>query len=340
MNWYMQSGKDSDVIMSTRIRISRNIEGIPFVNKCNDEELKHVFNTMKSITPLIGYGLKFIALKDIDTLDRSVLVEKNIISPDFAKSKNPYLAIIINDEENICIEINEDDHIKLQVFGAGQELENLMNLAIEIDQKLEENVPYSFSEKYGYLTACPTNVGTGLKVSVLAHLPALSLTENIRKVLNIINNLGMNIRGTYGDGSKSEGDQYLICNNQTLGVTEKEITKNLKLISEKVIEQERTARKFLGKKEVELADKVYRDFGILTNARKISEEEARRLTSSVKLGTDLGIIEKLSDTKILELILKIKSANLQKQVGNTLSKYDEEIERAKLIKEIIANENN
>lgn len=335
MNWYLQNGKDSDVIMSTRVRLARNIQGIPFVQRCNEEELKNVYNTMKKIAPAIGYGLRFIALNDIENLDKEVLVEKHIISPEFSLSKNPYAAIIINDEENICIEVNEEDHIKLQVFGAGQELENLMNLAIEIDEKIEDYVAYSFSEKYGYLTACPTNVGTGLKISVLAHLPALSLTGNIRKVLNVINNLGMNIRGIYGEGSKVEGDIYQISNNQTLGITEKEITKNLKLISQKVMEQERTARKFLGKKEVELADKVYRDFGILNYARKITEEETKKLLSSIKLGTDLGIIEELNDSKIAELILKTKPANLQKQSGNTLSVYEQEIERAKIIREII-----
>lgn len=335
MNWYMQNGKDSDVIISTRVVLSRNIKGIPFVLKCNNEQLKSVYSTMQKITPMIGYGLRFIALKDIEDLDKKILVEKNIISKEFSINKNPYAAIMINDEENICIEINEEDHIKLQVFSSGQETENLMNLAIEIDQKIEDYVHYSFSERYGYLTACPTNVGTGLKISVLAHLPALSLTGNIRKVVNVINNLGMSIKSAYGES----GDIYKISNNQTLGITEKEITKNVKLISQKVIEQERTARKFLGKKEVELADKVYRDYGILINARKLSEEEAKKLLSSVKLGTDLGIIDELNDSKVSELILKTKPANLQKQLGTTLSEYDQEIERAKMIKIIISEEN-
>lgn len=338
MNWYLQNGKDSDVIISTRVRLSRNINGLPFVQKCSPEELKKVYSKMEKITPSLGYGLKFISLNSIDDLTKQVLVEKHIISPDFSKTENPYSAIIINDEENICIEINEEDHIKLQVFSSGLELENLMNLAIEIDQKLEDYVSYSFSKKYGYLTACPTNVGTGLKVSVLAHLPALTITGNIRKVLNVVNNLGMSIRGMYGEGSKVEGDIYQISNNQTLGVTEKEITKNLKLISQKVIEQERMARKFLGKKEVELEDKLYRDFGVFANARKIAEGEALELLSNVKLGTDLGIIKELTDSKISELWLKIKPASLKESVGKNLSEYEEEIERARVIRAIIAKD--
>ena len=263
MNWYLQSGKDSDVIISSRVRLSRNIEGIPFVQKCKDEELKTVYDKLENVVPSLGYGLKFISLKDLDDINKEILVEKRLISPEFAKSKNPYTAIIINDEENICIEVNEEDHIKLQVFSSGVELENLMNLAIEIDQKLETLVPYSFNKKYGYLTACPTNVGTGLKISILAHLPGLTVTGNVRKVLNAVNNLGMSVRGLYGEGSKVEGDFYQIANNQTLGVTEKEITKNLRLISQKVIEQERLARKYLTKKGIEIEDKIYRDFGVL-----------------------------------------------------------------------------
>lgn len=335
MNWYLQSGKDSDVIISSRVRLSRNIEGIPFVGKCKEEELKTVYSKLKSIVSSLGYGLKFIDLKDLDDINKEVLVEKHLISPEFAKSKNPYSAIILNDEENICIVINEEDHIKLQVFCSGIELENLMNLAIEIDQKLENLVPYSFSKKYGYLTACPTNVGTGLKISVMAHLPALSVTGNIRKVLNAVNNLGMSVKGVYGEGSKAEGDIYQISNNQTLGVTEKEITKNLKLISQKIIEQERLARKYLGKKGLDLEDRIYRDFGLVSNARKISEEEARELLSSVKLGTDLGIIQELNDSKVAKLMLETKPACIQKRLGKRLSVYEQDIERANIIKEII-----
>ena len=336
MNWYLQNGKDSDVIISSRVRLSRNIEGIPFVSKCKTEELKTVYKKMKEVAPLIGYGLKFVGLKDLNDLNRETLVEKNLISPEFAKSKNPFSAIIINDEENICITINEEDHIKLQVFGSGLELENLMNLAMEIDQKLEELIPYSFHKKYGYLTACPTNVGTGLKVSVFAHLPALTITGNIRKFLSAINNLGMSVKGVYGDGSKAEGDIYQISNNQTIGITEKEITKNLKLISQKVLEQEKMARKYLTKKGIDLEDKLYRDFGVLSNARKISEEETRELISNVKLGTDLGIISELNDTKISELMLYTKPASLSLRVGKKLSVYEQEIERANVIKQILS----
>ncbi len=335
MNWYLQNGKESDVILSSRVRLSRNIKGIPFTTKCKDEDFKKVYDLMKNATMSLGYGLKFIALKDIDDITKGVLAEEHLISQEFAKTKNPYAAIIINDDENICIEVNEEDHIKLQVFSSGLDIENLMNLAIEIDQKLENIVPYSYNEQYGYLTACPTNVGTGLKASVLVHLAGLTQTGNIRKILNVINNFGMSVRGAYGEGTKVEGDLYQISNNQTLGVTEGEIIKNLKLISQKIISQERLARKFLTKNSVELEDKVYRDFGILSNARKLTNDETKELLSTVKLGTDLGIIKELNDTKVMELLVYTKPSNLQKRVNKNLNLYEQEIERPKVINEII-----
>ena len=334
MNWYLQNGKESDVVISTRVRLSRNIKGIPFITRASKEELKEVYEKMKEITPLLGYNLKFLKLDDMDSITKQSLVEKHLISPDFAKTKMPYTAIIINDEENICIMVNEEDHIKLQVFTSGLDIDNLLNLAIEIEEKIESLVQYSYHEKYGFLTACPTNVGTGLKISTLVHIPALQMTGNLNKMLNIINNLGMNVRGLYGEGSKAEGDVYQVSNNQTLGITEKEIAKNLNLLAQKIIDQERLARKYLSKNSLKLEDEVYRSYGILVNARRLSEEEAIDLLSKVKLGTDLGIIKELNDKKIKELMLFTKPANMQKRLSTKLSVIDQEASRCEVIKQI------
>lgn len=335
MNWYLQNGKESDVVISSRVRLSRNIKGIPFINRASKEELKEVYEKMKEIAPLLGYNLKFLKLDDMDSITKQSLVEKHLISPDFAKTKMPYTAIIINDEENICIMVNEEDHIKLQVFTSGLDIDNLLNLAIEIDEKIESLVQYSYHEKYGFLTACPTNVGTGLKISTLVHIPALQMTGNLNKMLNIINNLGMNVRGIYGEGSKAEGDVYQVSNNQTLGITEKEIAKNLNLIAQKIIDQERLARKYLSKNSLKLEDDVYRSYGILVNARRLSEEETIDLLSKVKLGTDLGIIKELNDKKIRELMLFTKPANMQKRLSAKLSVIDQEASRCEVIKQIV-----
>lgn len=335
MNWYLQNGKDSDVVISSRVRLARNLEEVPFPTKFSKEQAKEVLKIIKEITPSIGYGLKFVNLNDIDDLTKVSLVEKHIISPEFATNKNKQGAILINEEENICIMINEEDHIRMQVFASGLELENLKNLAIEIDEKLDNMLHYAVHQKYGYLTACPTNVGTGMRASVMVHLPALTMTGNIGKILNIVNSFGMNIRGIYGEGTQSQGDLYQISNNQTLGLTENAIIKNINTITEKVIEQERMARKYLAKNSIDLEDRVYRAYGTLVYATKISSEECKKLLSYVKLGTDLGIIKELNDSKVSKLYLYNQPANLQKYVGKPLAGYEREMKRAEVIKQII-----
>ncbi len=335
MNWYLQNGKDSDVVISSRVRLARNIENYTFMPKISEEEANKVLQKIKDITPSIGYGLKFINLNDIDDITKVSLVEKHIISPEFAANKNKCGAILINDEENISIMINEEDHIRMQVFSSGLDLENLKNLAIEIDEKLDNLLHYASHEKYGYLTACPTNVGTGMRASVMVHLPALTMTGNINKILNIVNSFGMNIRGIYGEGTQSQGDIYQISNNQTLGLTENDIIKNINTITEKVIQQERMARKYLAKNSIDLEDRVYRAYGTLVYATKLSSDECKRLLSYVKLGTDLGIIKELTDSKVAKLYLYNNPANLQKYVGKELDGYERDIKRPEVIKQII-----
>ena len=335
LNWYLQSGNESDVVFSTRIRLARNIKGFSFVNRYTKNDALKIIEIIENIVPSLGYGLKLLRLKDIDDITKLSLVEKHLISPEFAYNKSETGAIVINDEENICIMINEEDHIRLQVTSAGLELENLLNLAIEIDKKLEQLVPYAYNDKYGFLTSCPTNVGTGLRASVMVHLPALTKTGNIRKVLEVVNNFDMNIRGVYGEGSKSSGDIYQISNKQSLGISEQEVIRNLKIITDKVIEQERLARKILAKNQIELEDKVYRAYGILANSRKLSSEEANILLSDVKLGTDMGIIKELNDLKVRKLEMYTKPANLQKYIGQTLDGYERDVKRAEIVKQII-----
>ena len=334
MNWYLQNGKDSDVVISSRVRLARNIENYTFMPKISEEKANKVLQKIKDITPSIGYGLKFINLNDIDDITKVSLVEKHIISPEFVANKNKCGAILINDEENISIMINEEDHIRMQVFSSGLDLENLKNLAIEIDEKLDNLLHYASHEKYGYLTACPTNVGTGMRASVMVHLPALTMTGNINKILNIVNSFGMNIRGIYGEGTQSQGDIYQISNNQTLGLTENDIIKNINTITEKVIQQERMARKYLAK-SIDLEDRVYRAYGTLSFATKLSSDECKRLLSYVKLGTDLGIIKELTDSKVAKLYLYNNPANLQKYVGKELDGYERDIKRPEVIKQII-----
>ncbi len=338
-NWYLQTGKDSDIVISSRARLARNLAEFNFKNSYVKDESKKVLDKIEEITPSLGYGLKFLKMENIDYITKVSLMEKHLISPDFAMKDGKNQAILINDDENICIMVNEEDHLRLQVFSSGLEIENLVGLITEIDDKLSTLVDYAYSKDFGYLTACPTNVGTGLRISIMVHLPALAITGNISKVLSAVNSFGMNIRGIYGEGSESKGNIYQIFNNQSLGLTEKEIMKNVKAVTDKIIEQERLARKNLEKKPIELEERVYRSYGLLTNSRKMTSDECRALLSDVKLGVDLGIITELDDTKVKKLELYTQVGNLQKMLGDELNAYDRDIKRCEVIKNLIKNDN-
>ena len=206
---------------------------------------------------------------------------------------------------------------------------------MELEEKLDKELKFAYNNKYGYLTSSPTNLGTGLRASVIVHLPALSKTQNLSKILEAVNDLGMNIKNIYGEGNKAKGNIYQISNKQTLGIREKDIVKNLKAIVDKIVEQERTARKILSKNQVELEDELYRSYGILTNSRKITIDEMVKLMSDVRLGVDMGIIKEITDLKVNKLDILSRSANLQKYFSENLDVFDRNIKRAELIKKIV-----
>ena len=334
MNWYLQSAKDSDVAISSRIKFSRNLKGFKF-NLKDRNSIEELENKIKDNLYLIGYDLKFIKLKDLDDITKQSLVEKNLITQDFAFNKSDVGSILINDEENICIMINEEDHLKIQVFSSGLDLENILNLAIEIDKKIGNILGYATNKKYGYLTSNPNNCGTGLRASVLVHLPALLETGNINQIFDIVSKFEVNIRRMNNKIKADENDMFLITNKKTIGLTENEIIQSINIIAQKIIEQERRIRKLLAKNSIELEDRIYRSYGILTNSRKISLEEANKLLSYVKIGTDLGILKELDDLKVQKLYLYIKPANMQKYLEKVLNSEDKDIERANVIKQII-----
>ena len=338
MNWYLQSGKDSDVAISTRIRLARNLNGFKF-NLNSKNEIDRLENKIKDNVFAIGYGLKFFKLKDMDDITKMSLVEKNLISPEFALEKNEIGSILINDEENICIMIGEEDHLRLQFFSSGLDLKNTLNLAIEVDKKIEEIFGYSVNERYGYLTSCPSNVGTGLRASVMVHLPALSKTKNVKKILETISNFGISIRGVYGENTQSTGDMYQISNSQSIGLTEEEIIKNIEIIVQRIIQQERKARRILAESGIETEDEIYRDYGILTNCRKISSNETRKILSNIKMGVDLGILKELTDLQVQKLYLYTKPANLQKYYGEEIDGITRDIKRAEIIQKILKDMN-
>ena len=231
MNWYLQSTENSDVVKSTRIRFLRNLSEFKF-NLNSKEDIEKLENKIKDNLYGIGYGLKFLKLKDMDDITKKSLVEKNLITPEFSLKRSETGSILINEDENICIMIGGKDHLNIQVFSSGLDLENTLNLAIEIDEKIGDTLGYAISKKYGYLTSSPSNIGTGLKASAIVYLPALTKTRNTRKIFDAINSFGMNIKASNSDNNQNQSYIYEISNKQTLGITEKEIVKNLKVIIE------------------------------------------------------------------------------------------------------------
>ena len=332
VNWYLQSGKDGDVVLNNKISYSRNLRNFKFGTN-NLKEIQEIENHIKAKIPSLGYNLKFLKIKDMDKVTKMSLNEKGLIDEDVVKNENA--SILINDEENICVILNSLDHFEIQTFSSGMELENLFNFAKEIDNNFDKTFDIAKSKKYGYLTTSPINVGTGMRAIVVVHLSGLTKTGNIGKIAQSLNNFGLSFTGVY---KNNLGDIYQISNKQTLGISEVTIINNLKVITEKIIEQERQARKLLGKNEIELEDMVYRRLGILTNARKLKWQEAIELLSDVKMGTDMGIIKELKDEKVLEIYFYINPANLQKYFGQNLDAYDRDIKRAELIKQILTTE--
>ena len=326
LNWYLETGKEVDVVIASKISLARNLSQFNFYIK-DEQEISKLENLIQEKLLQIGYGLKLLKIRELENLDLQTLIEKGLINNEIVKNKNR-TSILINEEENICILINAEDHLKLQVFGSGFELDAIMNLCVEIDEKIGMLFEISKSPKYGYLTACPTNLGTGMKVSVILHLPGLTKTKNIQKVSKFVRQFGIEMV------KEQNPDIYKISNERTLGITEQDIVNKMKSITEKLIEQEKAARKILIENQIDLEDTIFRSYGILSNCKKISQNEAEELLSNVKLGTDLGIINNLTDIKVRKLYLYIKPANLSKYFGQELTNKEENIKRAEVIKQI------
>ena len=330
MNWYLQSGKDSDVAFNSSVKLARNINGFVFELE-KKEDIENLENRIKDNLYNIGYNLQFLKLKDMDEVTVQSLVEKGLISKEFASKKREIGSILINEDENICIEVNGENHLNIQVFTSGLDLKNALQLAKEVDTKIGEVLEYSISKKYGYLMRSFTNIGTGLNARIKLFLPGLAKTKNVRKVLEVVGSLGINTK-VLG------GDIFEISNQKTLGVSEEELVTSVYLVAEKIIAQEREARKILEENSIELEDKVYRSYGILANCRKITAREVGNLLSDVKFGTDIGILPELTDLKVMKLYYNTRSANLQKFYGSQMDKLQRDIKRAEIIKKIINEE--
>ncbi|RCW41248.1 MULTISPECIES: protein arginine kinase [unclassified Halanaerobium] len=305
-------GPEKDVVVSSRIRLARNLENFLFPNKADRKTRSEIIAFLKNNVEVFSSDdYMFMKMDQLDNIEKELLYEKNFISAEHAR-ENSERALVIND--NISVMINEEDHLRIQIISPGLNFNELWEKIDLLDDKIEEDVDYAFSEKLGYLTSCPTNVGTGLRASAMCHLPALTLTGRLRNILGAIGKFGLTVRGVYGEGSSSSGGLYQISNQITLGHSEKEIIENLYSILGHIIYEERKSRQLLiNNKYDNIKDSVQRSLGILKYSHQIEEEEALKLLAKVKFGHDTGLIEKgdVENDFFSDLLINVRPAHLQ-----------------------------
>lgn len=339
IHWINSSGPDSDIVISSRIRLARNLKEVPFphlLSKTKAKEIVNKVNESLNKNAVIARDTELYNMDEITNDQRMLLAEMHLISPDLANSEKG--AAIINQDQTISIMINEEDHLRIQTMLSGLQLEETFDLADKIDDLLEESLDYAFDEKKGYLTACPTNVGTGIRASVMMHLPVLTMLDQIGQIFSTISQVGLVVRGLYGEGTQARGNLYQISNQITLGKTEKDIMQNLLGVARQIINSERKIRENLsGEARVRLEDKILRSYGILKNARLITSEETLAYISDVRLGVDLGIIEDLKLRDLNGLFIITGPAYIQEMAGKTLSPLERDLSRANFIREKIRN---
>ncbi|RCX14032.1 protein arginine kinase [Fontibacillus phaseoli] len=339
--WMSQGGKESDIVISTRVRIARNLIHHPFPMLATGQQSEEVLKLLQEVLKderLQNYGnLHPILLADLEDLDKRILVEKHLISPNLA-GESRRGAAFISEDESLSIMVNEEDHLRIQCLYPGFQVQEAWSKATEIDDIFEDHVDYAFDGNRGFLTSCPTNVGTGLRASVMMHLPALVLTQQINRILSAVSQVGLTVRGIYGEGSEAMGNLFQISNQITLGQSETEIIENLYGVVLQIIEHEKNAReKLLSESRLRMIDRVMRSYGILSHAAIMDSKEAAQRLSDVRLGVDIGLINDVPAQVLNELNVMTQPGFLQKLFGENLSPGERDMYRAKLIREKVGN---
>lgn len=330
------------IVISSRIRLARNFDGILFTNRNDMSSLEKV-NTISRglLLPLKeadGHQYSNINLEQLSERERAILVEKHLMSPAL-EEKLPYRNLVVSDDASIVIMVNEEDHLRIQSMVSGLRLEVAYEHVLKIDKAIEEKYPYAFDERFGYLTACPTNVGTGLRASVMLHLPALTISGKIRRLIRSIIQLGYSVRGLYGEGSEALGNIYQISNQRTMGTSEEDTIEQLTKIVEGIIAEERKSRQLLLHNDKEgLEDVLWRSYGVLQNARRVNGKEALTKLSDIQLGVDLNILPQWGKDSFNELIAITRPNFLLKYAGNdNLTDIERDSYRAKVIRQKLSH---
>lgn len=335
--WLRGSGPESDIVISSRIRLARNLAQFPFIRRCNERDRAQIGQILREKLGHIKHlkNLMYLDVEGLAALDRQFLVERQLISRELAESDGAR-SVAIDTREQYSLMVNEEDHLRIQLMKSGLDLAGAWEQINEIDDRIEAHVSYAFHDRLGYLTACPTNIGTGMRVSVMLHLPALVITRQIDKVFRSLQKISLAVRGLYGEGSQAMGDFYQISNQITLGRTEKELIEQVGDVVPVLIDYERRAREYLVvETQNELQDRVSRAYGILCNAQAISSEETMHLLSSVRMGINLGLIDNVEIPTVNQLFIHTQPAHLQVINGAELGTADRNIERAEYLQRFL-----
>jgi len=337
--WLSGEGDEALVVLSSRVRLARNVAGCSFPTTADSETRKRIigyFDSTIAKSELLSSGKLFTAT-DLSELDRDFLVERHLISPVFLDG-DASKALLIGESERLSIMVNEEDHLRVQSLSAGLDPQGAFELAMKYETEIGRFVEYDYDRDFGFLTACPTNAGTGMRASVLIHLPGLVLTREIDKVISQITRSGLVVRGFYGEGSDVLGNLFQISNQNTLGVTEQDIINHISRISRDIIEQEASARqRLVDEAQDMIEDKIWRAFGILKHARVLTSDEVMNLLSAVRLGHAMKMIDFLDLALINEMLLLSQPAHLQKYYGHQMDPAKRDFVRAQMVREKLRN---
>lgn len=334
MNWYKNKGNEGDIVLSTRVRLARNLTEYPFPGRLDESQKKDIANLVNNIlSQEKTFDLDFIDMSALSPAETVSLAEKHLISPEFA-CDTLGRSLLLSKDEDISIMICEEDHIRIQTVYPGLSLSEAFETALKIDEILENEISYAFDENLGYLTQCPTNIGTALRASVMLHLPALSKKGAMQRLSTTVAKLGLTLRGSYGEGSEISGDIYQLSNQVTLGISEEAAITNLNSIAMQIIAQEKQTRALLVKDE-DYLDRIYRAYGILKSAYKLTSKELMNLISYVRVGVSEGILD-IPTEKLRSLTVLLQPATLNASSGKILTQTERDILRSQKVREELA----
>ncbi len=337
MNVWETAGPGNDIVISSRVRLARNIAGMPFPAAMNAQQADAVADkVMAAMKQAEGMdAFRFLQLRLMEETDRLELVERHLASTDLLKKKDCG-ALMLSADETVSLMINEEDHLRIQGLLPGSQIVEAATKALRVESILEKSVPFAYDKALGYLTSCPTNVGTGMRASVMVHLPALKLIGMLKILIDSVVKAGLAVRGMYGEGSEALGDMFQISNQITLGLTEEDIAGTIRAVCEQITEKERAARDFLlHNKRVEIEDKLYRSWGLMKYARSVSSKEFMQLLSDARLAVGLELLPDVNQTDLNRLMIAVQPAALQKHEGRELSQEERDAVRASYIREAL-----